>query len=269
MEADDAALRAYYERGIERERLSDGRGDLEFTRTTEIVLRRLPAAPAVVADIGGGPGRYALWLASLGYQVEHRDLMPLHVEQLRAEVAGVAGIHTAVGDVRDLDLADASVDAVLLLGPLYHLTDRAERIRALRECARIVRPGGAVFAAAISRWAARIDGMLRERLYLTYPAALDVIDEIDRTGMLPPLGEGAFNGFFHRPEELRDEVAEAGLEVADLVSVEGPAFILGDLDARMADPVDRSVALAVARAIERVPELTGFGPHLIATGIRR
>ena len=82
MEADDAALRAYYERGIERERLSDGRGDLEFTWTTEIVLRRLPAAPAVVADIGGGPGRYALWLASLGYQVEHRDLMPLHVEQL-------------------------------------------------------------------------------------------------------------------------------------------------------------------------------------------
>ena len=99
METDDA-LRAYYERGMERERLSDGRGDLEFTRTTEIVLRRLPLAPAVVADIGGGPGRYALWLASLGYQVEHRDLMPLHVEQLTAEVAGTAGIHTAVGDAR-------------------------------------------------------------------------------------------------------------------------------------------------------------------------
>src|SRR5947207_2261465 len=55
------------------------------------------------ADIGGGPGRYALWLASLGYQVEHRDLTPLHVEQLMAGTAGVAGIRTAVGDVRDLD----------------------------------------------------------------------------------------------------------------------------------------------------------------------
>jgi SAM-dependent methyltransferase len=268
METEDAALRAYYEQGMERERLSDGRGDLEFTRTTEIVLRRLPAAPAVVADIGGGPGRYALWLASLGYQVEHRDLMALHVEQLRAEVTGVAGIHTAVGDARDLDLPDGSVDAILLLGPLYHLTDRAERVRALRECARIVRPGGAVFAAAISRWAARIDGMLRERLYPKYPAALDLIDETDRTGMLPPLRDGGFIAFCHRPGELRDEMTDAGLEVADLVSVEGPAFILGDLDARMADPVDRSVALGVARAIERVPELTGFGPHLIATGIR-
>jgi SAM-dependent methyltransferase len=268
METQDASLRAYYERGMERERLSDGRGNLEFTRTAEIVLRRLPAAPAVVADIGGGPGRYALWLASLGYQVEHRDLMPLHVEQLTADTAGVTGIHTAVGDARDLDLADASVDAVLLLGPLYHLIDRAERVRALRECARIVRPGGPVFAAAISRWAARIDGMLRERIYLKHPAVLDLIDRIDLTGMLPPLQEGGFTAFCHRPGELRDEITEAALKVTDLVSVEGPAFILGDLDARMADPADRSVALEVARAIERVPELAGIGPHLIATGIR-
>jgi SAM-dependent methyltransferase len=268
MDAEGAALRAYYAQGMERNRLTDGRGHLEFTRTTEIVLRRLPAPPAVVADIGGGPGRYALWLASLGYQVEHRDLMPLHVEQLATDAAGVPGIHTAVGDARDLDLPGASVDAVLLFGPLYHLTDRAERLTALRECARIVRPAGPVFAAAISRWAPRIDGMLRERIYLKHPAASDLIDEVDRTGMLPPLHDGGFIAFCHRPGELRDEMTAAGLKVADLVSVEGPAFILPDVDARMADPVERSVALKVARAIERVPELVGFGPHLLATSIR-
>ncbi len=78
----------------------------------------------------------------------------------------------------------------------------------------------------------------------------------------------ADTAFCHRPGELREEMGEAGLTVMDLVSVEGPAFILGDLDARMADPVDRSVTLEVSRAIERVPELVGFGPHLIATGIR-
>jgi hypothetical protein len=85
---------------------------------------------------------------------------------------------------------------------------------------------------------------------------------------LPPLHEGGFTAFCHRPTELRAEMGEAGLAVMDLVSVEGPAFILGDLDARMADPIDRSVTLEVSRAIERVPELVGFGPHLIATGIR-
>ena len=86
--------------------------------------------------------------------------------------------------------------------------------------------------------------------------------------MMPPLDEGEFSAFCHRPEELRDEVEAAGLEVSDLVSVEGPAFVLGDLDARMTDPADRSAVLGVARAIERVPELIGFGPHFIATGIR-
>jgi SAM-dependent methyltransferase len=268
MRGEDAALRAHYDRGMERDRLTDGRGSLEFARTTEIVTRRLPPAPAVIADIGGGPGRYALWLASLGYQVEHRDLMPLHVEQLTADAAELAGVRTAVGDARDLDLPDASADAVLLLGPLYHLTDRADRIRALRECARIVRPGGPVFAAVITRWAVRIDGMLREQLHHAFPDVLGMIDEIDRTGLLPPFRDGGFTAFCHRPEELRDELTEAGLAVADLVSVEGPAFIVGDLDQRMADPAERAVVLGVARAIERVPELLGFGPHLLATAIR-
>src|ERR1700727_2520265 len=87
----ETELRAYYSRGEEHDRLAAGDGQLEFLRTTEIILRRLPPAPALVADIGGGPGRYALWLAGLGYQVEHRDLMPLHVEQLTADAAETAG----------------------------------------------------------------------------------------------------------------------------------------------------------------------------------
>lgn len=86
-DADLAELSAHYARGEERERLGTGQGLLEFARTTEIILRRLPATPALVADIGGGPGRYALWLAGLGYRVEHRDLMPLHVRQLAQRLA--------------------------------------------------------------------------------------------------------------------------------------------------------------------------------------
>ena len=75
---------AYYAQGRERDRLDDPKGVVEFERTKEILQRQLPAAPAVIADIGGGPGRYALWLAELGYTVEHRDLMRLHVEQLKS-----------------------------------------------------------------------------------------------------------------------------------------------------------------------------------------
>jgi SAM-dependent methyltransferase len=266
-DAHEAELRAHYARGEERGRLAEGHGRLEFARTTELILRFLPAAPALVADVGGGPGRYALWLAGLGYRVEHRDLVPLHVQQLTADAGGLAGLRTAVGDARDLDLADASVDAVLLLGPLYHLRRRADRLRALGEARRVVRPGGPVFAAAISRWAPRIDGMLSERLYEKYPQMHELVGEVERTGRLPPLFPGSFSGFCHRPGQLRAELRGAGLDVAELVSVEGPAFLLADLAERLDEEAARAVVLDTARAVERVPELLGLGPHLLATGV--
>jgi SAM-dependent methyltransferase len=278
--ADDVQRRAlhdYYERGLEADRLSaDPAGRLEFERTKEIVLRHLPAAPATIADIGGGPGRYSLWLAELGYRVLHRDVVPLHIDQVRhaagiapgiaTSAIGAAAIDTAVADARQLDLAGSSVDAVLLLGPLYHLERRSDRVQALREAGRIVRPGGPVFAAAISRWAARLDGVLQKRIYAEVPEFLEFVGPLERTGLMPPLLPGWFCGFAHRPSQLRGEFRSAGLTVADLVCVEGAAVLLDDLGVRMAAQRDWQVVLETARALERVPELMGIGPHLLATG---
>src|SRR3712207_6231386 len=113
---------AHYATGIESGRLARGPGMLELARTQELLGRHLPLAPARVADIGAGPGVYSLWLAGAGYDVVARDLAPRHVDELRS-AAAVAGVHVdvAVGDARALDLPDDSCDAVLLLGPLYHL----------------------------------------------------------------------------------------------------------------------------------------------------
>ena len=74
---------AHYAEGIEAGRLQHGSGQIEFARTREIVSRYLPPPPAVIFDIGGGPGVYALWLARLGYAVHLIDPVPLHVEQAR------------------------------------------------------------------------------------------------------------------------------------------------------------------------------------------
>jgi SAM-dependent methyltransferase len=218
----DAALHAYYARGEERERLAQARGLVEFERTKELVLRRLPGLE----------------------------------------------IHTAVGDARDLDLDDAAVDAVLLLGPLYHLRRRADRIRALHEARRVVRPGGPVFVAAISRWAPRLDGVLTLRLYESRPELRELVNEVERSGWMPPVASDSFSAYCHRPRQLRAELRAAGLQVVDLVSVEGLAFTLDDLDQRMRDPLARGVVLETARAVERVPELLGIGPHLLATAVR-
>jgi SAM-dependent methyltransferase len=270
MRAEDRAeIEAYYDRGEERNRLADGPvAIIEFERTKEIILRLLPPAPAVVADIGGGPGRYAQWLAGLGYQVEHRDLMPLHVEQVRAAAGDTGLVRSALGNALDLDLPDSGVDAVLLLGPIYHLKNRADRIKALREAARIVRPGGPVFIAAISRWAPRLDGELRSKLYEKYPHSTAALPGLERSGSMPPLHPGAFTAYCHRPGQLRSEVRAAGLAVADLVNVEGAASLLGDLAERLEVPRDRQAVFDTVRVTERVPELLGVGPHLLVSAVR-
>ena len=262
-------LQGHYARGEERDRLDTPFGQVELTRTCEILERALPPAPAAVADVGGGPGRYALWLAGQGYTVHHRDLVELHVEQVRADAAARGfAVDSRVADARELDLEDASADAVLLLGPLYHLPARADRVAALSEAARVVRPGGPVFAVAISRWAPRLHGEVAQRLGEEFASMREAVEVVERSGRLIPLFEGSFSGYCHRPGELGDEVLAAGLELVDLVGVEGIAFALSDLEERMAAPDLRTVVLDSARAIERIPELLGLSPHLLATARR-
>jgi hypothetical protein len=94
------------------------------------------------------------------------------------------------------------------------------------------------------------------------------VDIVERTGRLIPLFEGSFSGYCHRPDELRDEILAAGLELVDLVGVEGIAFALSDLEERLRAPVQREIVFDAARAIERIPELLGLSPHLLATARR-
>src|SRR5262245_40081960 len=153
----------HYDREFDEEsRITRGMGELELLRTREIVRRNLPDGPLRIIDVGGGTGVHAAWLAEDGHEVHLVDPVPRHVERARRLTPERGRITAELGDARDLRAAgDAAYDAALLLGPLYHLTERDERIAALREAARVVRPGGQVFAAAISRFASLFDGLSR------------------------------------------------------------------------------------------------------------
>ena len=267
-----ADIAAYYDLGLERDRLASGVGALEFARTRVLLERYLPPPPAVVADVGGGPGRYAMWLAERGYQVHLIDPVPLHVEQARAAAAGstrAALASAEVGDARALRLPNDSVDAVLLLGPLYHLPERVERLRALAEARRLCRPGGVVVAAAISRFASTLDGLRGG--YLDDPAFEAVAAADRRDGRhRNPTGDPAYftTAYFHRPDELAVECTEAGLAHVVTLPVEGPGWLLGDLQARLADEPRRAVLLGALAAIEGESSLLGVSAHLLAIARR-
>ena len=263
-------LLGHYGSGVESGRLAAGAGRIERERTQAIVSRYLPGSPAVVYDIGGGPGTYAAWLLELGYSVHLVDPVPLHVEEASLALAGMAGEWSAiVGDARSLPFPDASADSVLLLGPLYHLTERIERIATLCEAYRVLRPGGFVFAAAISRFASLLDGMARN--LLDDPDFRPIVERDLAEGRHDnPTNHPSYftTAFFHQPEELQSEVEEAGFHLDKLCGVEGPTWILPDVSERWSNDARRKLWLELLERVEDEPALLGASAHFLAVGSR-
>ena len=146
-------LGRHYATDAEQQRLvRTPHGRLEFLRTQEL-LRRVLTPSASVLDVGGGTGVHAEWIARDGHQVHLIDVVPAHVEA----AARLPGVTAAVGDARELAIEDGNVDVVLLLGPLYHLVEAVERARALAQARRVLRPGGVLAAAGISRYLSALE----------------------------------------------------------------------------------------------------------------
>lgn len=264
----DEEVSAYYESGKEARRL-DTIARLEELRTRELIERYFPQPPAVVLDVGGGPGAYAFWLAELGYEVHLSDPMPLHVDQaLAASREAPRPLASAVvGDARGLDRADESADAVLMLGPLYHLTERADRLLALAEARRVLRPGAPLLAAGISRFAPVIDGLRKE--YLLDPEFEAIVERDLRDGQHrnPTRRPGWFTtAYFHLPAELGPELADAGFSEVEVLAVEGIADLFADLEAWLDGAGRRELLLRTLRRLEREPSVLGATGHLAAIG---
>jgi ubiquinone/menaquinone biosynthesis C-methylase UbiE len=199
-------IATYYNQGREAARLGHDTGLLELIRTQELLLRHVPPPPATIYDIGGGPGTYALWLAQGGYTVHLLDAIPLHITQAEQAAASQPDHPLAsatVGDARHLPYPDASADVALLMGPLYHLTERDDRLAALREARRVLRPGGLAFAVAINRAASALDGLFRSFLDDPTFAAIVRADLTDGQHRNPTGQHGYFTtAYFHRPADL-------------------------------------------------------------------
>jgi ubiquinone/menaquinone biosynthesis C-methylase UbiE len=267
-------IQEYYLQGQESERLSSPQGQLERLRTQALFARHLPSAPAVVFDIGGGPGVHAFWLAQRGYQVNLIDPVELHLEQARshAAISGVALTSIARGDARKLDIASGTADAVLLLGPLYHLTGYLDRIQALREARRILKPGGVLFAAAISRFASLIDG-LSSGFFRDAEFREIVADDLASGQHRNPTNNSFYftTAYFHRPEELASEVREAGYGEIRVLAIEGPVWSAAQFRATWDDPRQREKLLDYLSRVETEQSLLGASAHLmaVATAIQK
>ena len=260
----------YYEHTTEESRLVTGRGRLEFERTKEVITRLLPPSPARIVDVGGACGPYSAWLAALGHEVHLVDLSERLVGEARklnaTLKAPIASLEVA--DARSLPQPDAFAGIVLIMGPLYHLTERQDRLAALREAQRVLAKSGTLVVAAISRYASAFDGLTRN---LTIdPAFVAIRDRDLRDGQHrnnTDRPDYFTTAYFHRPEDLKAELEAAGFDEVRVVGVEGPGWLIADFDTRWEDPVQRAELMRIARALESEPAVLGVSAHLL--GIAR
>ena len=218
---------AYYRDAFDEEsRLTvdpDAAETLELARSKEIIVRHLSRPPATVLDVGGGPGVYAQWLTAGGYEVH---LVDRHVEQAldtgRGSIERIAS--ATVGDARAPDREDSSCDAVLLMGPIYHLTEPEDRLEALSEARRVLRPGGRLlFVTAINRLVYLLHGLVNG--LLDDPEFVKIVQRGLTTGVHHNHVDDRryfTTAYMHAPVGLEGEIVEAGFSVVETVALQGP-----------------------------------------------
>lgn len=237
----------------------------------ELIERFFPPAPAEVCDVGCGPGAYSVWLAERGYVVHAIDAVARHVDQAKS-AAATSGISLAsinIGDARDIRASDASMDAVLIHGPLYHLTERTDRLQALREARRILCPGGVLLAVGVSRASSTIVGLING--WVSDPAYFEMCREELITGQhrRPANWPKLFTtAYFHEPDELRCEIEEAGLKCESILAIQGPGWLGPTFTERWQSPIDREAILKIIRVMEAFPAALVMSPHIMAVSRR-
>jgi SAM-dependent methyltransferase len=268
------SVRSYYASLGEREwtRLTTPIGAIEFAVNTRALGHHLPPG-ARVLDVGGGPARYALWLAERGHRVTLADLSPELLAIARREVAqsphGARVEEVAEADARDLSRwPDGSFDAALSLGPFYHLPDAEDRERAAGELARVLRPGGLAFAAFMTRnsFLRRTAAIPDERHHLTQPA---FVARLMQEGVFINDVPGRFTyGYGADPREIAPFLERHGFDTVELLASEGIAWGIQDALAEMSadDPQAYQVMLDIVIRTADNPSILGASDHLLYVG---
>ncbi len=283
MKTIDTAVLAGYNAGIERDRLRTGIGLIEFERTKEILLEKLPKPPAVIYDIGGAYGEYAWWLSSLGYEVHLFDLSETNIAmsaELAAEYPGVKLASATVCDARSIPRPARSADAILLMGPLYSITEYEERILAIKESRRLLKDDGNLFSAALTPYSVLIPRLAcyhdESRISggeLDDPAVVSIIERA--------LGDGCYNNpekkiasglgstHLHTAKALREELSMGGFNTATVHGIMGGAWLAPNLDELLANEKTKAVLMKTVRMLDTHEEIIGLSGHLLAVSRKK
>ncbi|MGP8078979.1 MAG: class I SAM-dependent methyltransferase [Dehalococcoidales bacterium] len=247
-------------------------GFVEYAVTRKMLSKYLKPKSRIL-DIGGGPGRYAMWLAKHGHRVVLADLSPELLAIARTKLAE-AGVMDNIKEIIEADACDLShwqdnsFDAVLSLGPFYHLIEAGDREKALAELRRVLKPQGVAFVALMPRY-----GFIRrslaipdERRHLTQP---EFVARVLEQGVFINDIPGRFtDGYGVRPEKVPAFFAQRGFTKQTLLAAEG---IVGDLqrilsELEQSDPATYQATLDIILKTADDPGILGTASHVLYIG---
>ena len=269
------ATREYYASFGEREwsRLENpDDGAVEFALTCHVLNKYLPSNLRIL-DIGGGPGRYSIWLAQQGHQIVLADLSP-ELLRIAQEKITEADVNEQIEEIVEADACDLShwsdnyFDAVLCLGPFYHLPNVEDRRKATNEIVRVLRPGGLAFIALIPRmiFLRRTLAIADERHRL---GQADFIDRVLNEGVFENDIPGRFtNGYGVKPDEVSPFFEEYGFRTLGLLAAESITVGIQRSLVELAenDPVTYQAALEILVEAASDPSILGMAAHLLYIG---
>ena len=269
---DIGKVQSYYNSFNEWERLESGEGRLEFEIVMSLLCRYIPENSTLL-DLGGGPGRYTAELSKVGYKVFLADLSPVLIETAREKIGQFGSPGNVLGmDVCNaLDLSlyeDNQFDALLLFGPLYHLTTEEEILKCVSEAGRVIAEGGLIFATYLP-YLSGLSGVLDRAFYA--PSHVDPVNLLGtfEEGVFHNKSAGGFQeGAFLRTQKLEEYFSHGGFEKRLLRSIRSIGYMRADhiLPLREKDRDYYQTIMEILHGVSGEPSVVDSCGHAIYIG---
>ncbi len=217
------AVEAFYDDNVKSEWLRLEKHRIEYEITRRYLDIYMPEESRIL-DVGGGPGRYSIYLASQGHNVTLLDLSSKHISfaKVKAEEQGVQLEGFIHGNALELDHhIKGRFDAVLCMGPFYHLTDEIQRHIVIDKCVNVLKPGGILFVSFISAFAPIID-MIKGYPHMILDEKDRLLDYLkDGTNVVSEENPGFTNAWFENPANIESIMKKYPLEKLIITAIEG------------------------------------------------
>lgn len=229
-------LEEYYNNYDEEGRLLSRHGQVEYLTTMKYIRECLAdVSDPMILEVGAGTGRYSVTLAKQGLQVTAVELIKHNLEILRSKLDGTEPITAIQGNALDLScFADNLFDLTMLLGPMYHLYTKEDKLRALSEAVRVTKKGGHILVAYC----------MNEPAIISYVFGLNKLHEVMDLNMLTPdwrcISEPKDLFAMVRTEDIATLDAEVPVKRIKLIATDGATnYKRDDIDAMDEETFDK------------------------------